>query len=133
MTCSVLNMLFCNLLFGAIAVAFSCMARDAFDRGQFSHLHLNYLFKIFLIKFIRLDNVKLKVCCCYRCLDSAMVQLACRNGHVIYKNLGLSPTYDQWSFFACNKFCSLNNVIPMLRSVATVCFNKLAQNYQGHV
>ena len=28
-----INMLCCNLLVGAVAVAFSCMARDAFDRG----------------------------------------------------------------------------------------------------
>ena len=33
LTCSILNLIFCNMVFGAIAVAFSCMARDAYDRG----------------------------------------------------------------------------------------------------
>ncbi|KAF6035664.1 hypothetical protein EB796_006020 [Bugula neritina] len=32
MVLSVLNLLCCNIILGAIAVAFSCMARDAFDR-----------------------------------------------------------------------------------------------------
>ncbi|KAF6020530.1 hypothetical protein EB796_021165 [Bugula neritina] len=34
LVCSILNLIFCNILFGAIAVAFSCMARDAYDRGD---------------------------------------------------------------------------------------------------
>ena len=34
MTCSILNLLFCNLLFGAIAVTFSCLAQSAFNRGE---------------------------------------------------------------------------------------------------
>ena len=34
LACSILNLLFCNLLFGAIAVGMSCAARSSFDRGE---------------------------------------------------------------------------------------------------
>ena len=32
-------------------------------------------------------------------LGGAMVQSSCSNGHVIYKDMGLSLIYDQGSFF----------------------------------
>lgn len=34
LACSILNLIFCNCLFGAIAVGMSCAARSAFDRGE---------------------------------------------------------------------------------------------------
>lgn len=34
LACSILNLIFCNCLFGAIAVGMSCAARSAFDRGD---------------------------------------------------------------------------------------------------
>ena len=30
--------------------------------------------------------------------------MACSNGYAIYKDLGFSPTYDQWSFLTVTRF-----------------------------
>ena len=57
--------------------------------------------------------------------DSAKVQHACSNGHAICKDLSLSPTYNQWSFFTCNKVSPLNNPTPKLTSVLCTPINQL--------
>ena len=52
-----------------------------------------------------------------------------QQGYAIFKDLGSSPTYDQCSFFTCNKVSPLNNQIPML-TLCAMCPNYLAQGYQ---
>ena len=50
-------------------------------------------------------------------LGGTMV-LACLQQWSYYlQGPGFETTYDQWSFFACNKVSLLNNQIPTLRPV----------------
>ena len=52
----------------------------------------------------------------------ATVQHACSNGHAICKDLGLSPTYDQWSFSLVTRFL---HSTPTLTSVPCAPINQL--------
>ncbi|XP_067937084.1 uncharacterized protein [Watersipora subatra] len=40
--CSIFNMLCCNPVFGLVAVIFSCMAKDAYNRGDNDHGRSHY-------------------------------------------------------------------------------------------
>lgn len=42
--CSILNLLCCNIVLGSIAVAFSCMARDSFERGEITCTLYSYYY-----------------------------------------------------------------------------------------
>ena len=60
-----------------------------------------------------------------QCIGGAMVKRTCSNGYVICKNLGLSLTYDQWSFSAITRLLSLTNQTPVLRYVPCALINYL--------
>ena len=60
-----------------------------------------------------------------------MVQHAWSNGHAICKDLGSSPTYNQWSFSPVKRF--LHSIIDPNANICAMRSNILSQSQQEHI